>query len=385
MADAPYPPVILAVDDAPDMRLVVERLLRDHYRVRLADSGPEALRQVALVPPPALVLLDIEMPGMNGFEVCRRLKNDPATRDIPVIFLTGHQDPEREQHGFAVGAVDFITKPISPSILLARIDNHLRLHAAALLLRGQNAYLEAEVRRRMLQVTQVQDATVLALATLAEARDPDIGQHVQRTQLYVRLLARQLARIPGFSGVLDDTTVDDLYKAAALHDIGKVGIPDRILRKPGQLDAEEYAIMQTHTTLGRDALLAAERMVDTPSRFLRMAREIAHWHQEKWDGSGYPDGLAGDQIPLGARVMAVADVYDALMSRRRYKPRWVREAAREEIVRGRGRHFDPAVVEAFLRAEPEMAAVAEQFRDSDPAPTPGTTVQLPPLRKVSSE
>ncbi|PIV76464.1 MAG: two-component system response regulator, partial [Rhodocyclales bacterium CG17_big_fil_post_rev_8_21_14_2_50_68_7] len=298
----------------------------------------------------------IMMPGMDGYEVCRRLKADPRTAGIPVIFLTARTDVEDEQRGFDVGGVDYIAKPVSPPIVSARVRTHLALKQAQDFLRDRNDFLEAEVRRRMREVSAVQDATILAMASLAETRDEETGNHIRRTQNYVRELALALRAHPRFSAYLTEARIELLYKSAPLHDIGKVGIPDRILRKPGRLDPAEFEIMKRHTTLGFEAIRAAEGMLGTPESFLACAREIARSHQEQWDGSGYPDGLAGEAIPIPARLMAVADVYDALISRRVYKPALPHELAVAEILAGRGSHFDPDVVDAF-------AALAERFRE----------------------
>ncbi len=272
---------------------------------------------------------------------------------------------EDEQQGFDCGAVDYITKPISPPIVLARVKTQLALKAAADFLKDQNAYLEAEVTKRTREVQVVQDVTIMAMASLAETRDNETGNHIRRTQNYVKALARKLQAHPKFAAHLGDDAVEMLYKSAPLHDIGKVGIPDAILLKPGKLTPDEFEIMKTHTTLGRDAIVAAEKLIDAPSTFLRLAREIAHYHQEKWDGSGYPEKLAGEGIPLAARLMAVADVYDALISRRVYKPPFPRERAVAIIREGRGQHFDPDVVDAFLAIEEEFHAIADRYADSE--------------------
>ena len=355
-------PAILIVDDTPDMLAIVERLLRAHYRTRTASSGKEALAMVR-AGPPDLVLLDVMMPGMSGFEVCRDLKARAETKDIPVIFLTALDDVRDEKIGFDAGAVDYITKPISQPILLARVKNHLALKAAADFLKDKNRYLIAEVARRTEQVQIIQDVTIMAMASLAETRDNSTGNHIRRTQHYVRALATKLSSLPRYASELDEQTIESLFKSAPLHDIGKVGIPDAILLKPGKLTPEEFEIMKNHTVLGRDTILAAEKMIDAPSTFLRHAREIAMSHQEKWDGSGYPEGLAGEAIPLAARLMAVADVYDALISRRVYKPPFPHEKAVAIITEGRGKHFDPDLVDAFLLIQDEFRAIAARYAD----------------------
>lgn len=354
-------PSILVVDDTPDNLHVMSELLKAAYRVRIANGGAKAMQIAASLDPPDLILLDIMMPGINGYEVCRQLKSDPKTAAIPVIFLTAKVEQDDEELGLALGAVDYITKPISPAIVLARVKNYLALRAAANFLRDQNSFLEQEVAKRTREVSAVQDVTILAFSSLAETRDLETGGHILRTQHYVRALAEQLRRHPQYRTFLTDNTVTLLFKSAPLHDIGKVGIPDRILLKPGRLTPAEFEVMKTHTTLGRDAIAAAEKALGTEVAFLSLAKDIAMSHQEKWDGSGYPQGLRGEAIPLAARLMAVADVYDALISRRVYKEPMSHEEAMDILVRGRGAHFDPAVIDALLVVEPEFREIAERY------------------------
>ncbi|MGE0875456.1 MAG: two-component system response regulator [Burkholderiales bacterium] len=356
---------ILVVDDTPENLQLMNGLLKDDYKVKVANGGERALKLAAQLPRPDLILLDIMMPEMDGYEVCRRLKADEATADIPVIFLTAKTQVEDEQMGFDTGCVDYITKPVSPPILMARVKTHLTLKEAADFLRDKNAYLEAEVQRRTQELGVVQDVTIMAMASLAETRDNETGNHIRRTQNYVSVLAEKLKDHPRFARTLDAATIDQLYKSAPLHDIGKVGIPDHVLLKPGKLTPEEFELMKTHTTLGRDAIMAAEKLIGVEDSFLRLAREIAYGHQEKWDGSGYPQGLAGEAIPVSARLMAVADVYDALISRRVYKEAFPHPDAVAIIAEGRGRHFDPDVADAFLALADEFRAIAERFADSD--------------------
>ncbi|HVY98673.1 MAG TPA: two-component system response regulator [Dongiaceae bacterium] len=358
-------PTILAVDDTPSNLSLITGLLKGRYRVKVANSGEKALRAVHGDMPPDLVLLDIMMPDMDGIEVCRRLKQDKRTRHIPVIFLTAMSKSEDERVGLEAGAVDYITKPISPPILLARVKTHLQLKAGADFLKDKNAYLESEVYRRTREVQAIQDVTILTMASLAETRDNETGNHIRRTQHYVKALALKLRDHPRFAGFFTDETIDLIYKSAPLHDIGKVGIPDRILLKPGKLTPDEFAIMKTHASLGREAIEQAEKQLGTPVEFLRFAKEIANAHHEKWDGSGYPDGLAGDAIPIAARLMAVADVYDALISRRVYKPPFPQEKAVALIAEGKGKHFDPDIIDAFLAILPEFQEIARRYADSD--------------------
>ena len=356
---------ILIVDDTSENLVLMNGLLKDSYQTKIAINGERALQIMASGALPDLILLDVMMPGIDGYETCRRIKRNPRTAKIPVIFLTTKTEIEDEQAGFDAGAVDYIVKPISPPTVLARVKTHLKLKAAADFLEDKNAFLESEIARRTHEVQVIQNVTIVAMASLAETRDNETGNHIRRTQNYVRLLARKLQSHPRFSAELDNETIEMLYKSAPLHDIGKVGIPDRILLKPGKLTAEEFEIMKTHTTLGRDTILVAEKLIDAPSSFLRLAREIAHYHQEKWDGSGYPEGLQMDQIPISARLMAVADVYDALISRRVYKPPFPHHEAVEIIRKGRGRHFDPDVVDAFMEISEDFVAVAQRYLDNE--------------------
>jgi len=360
----PAAPTLLVVDDIPENLRVVSSLLKDDYKVRVATNGQQALDMARKVPLPALILLDVMMPVMDGYDVCTRLKQDPSTADIPVIFLTAMAEVQDESRGFALGAVDYITKPISPVILAARVRTQLMLKQASDVLKNQNAYLEGEVSKRTRQVQRIQDVTIIAMASLAETRDNETGNHILRTQRYVRALAERLSQNPAYADVLTPDVIALLYKSAPLHDIGKVGIPDHILLKPGKLTDEEFAIMKTHTTLGLEAIQRAEANLDgEEAGFLRIAGEIALSHQEKWDGSGYPHGLSGTQIPLSARLMAVADVYDALISKRVYKPAFSHEEAAKILRDGAGKHFDPAVISAFIDMEETFAQIAVAFAD----------------------
>jgi putative two-component system response regulator len=358
---------ILVVDDTPDNLTLMSSLLRTTYRVKLAPSGERALKVANADGRPDLILLDIMMPDMDGYEVLRRLRADPATVDIPVIFLTAMSATEDEQIGLDMGAVDYITKPISPATVMARVRNHLELKLARDFLKNQSRYLEQEVQKRTREIVAIQDITVRAMALLAETRDNETGNHLRRTQKYVKALAIYLQQHPRFVGELNDEAIESLYKSAPLHDIGKVGIPDRILLKPGKLDDAEYEIMKTHTTLGHAALVHAEEEEGQQMPFLRYAKEITLSHQEKWDGSGYPLGLVGDDIPISARLMALADVYDALISKRVYKRAFSHEEARDIIVKGSGSHFDPDIVAAFIAIDAEFQTIATDYADDDGA------------------
>ena len=354
---------ILVVDDTPENISTMSALLKNIYRIKAATSGAAALELARSDDGPDLILLDVVMPGMDGHDVCRRLKEDPRTADIPVIFLTAKANVEDEQKGLELGAVDYITKPVSPPIVRARLKTHLQLKNARDFLVDKSAYLESEVERRTREVHAIQDVTMVAMGSLAETRDNETGNHIRRTQHYVRALAHRMKDMPRFTEFLVPETVDLLGKSAPLHDIGKVGIHDTILLKPGKLTEEEFRVMKTHTTIGRDAILAAERRLVATTSFLRRARETACFHHEKWDGSGYPSGLAGDDIPVCARIMAVADVYDALISKRVYKEALSPEKAASIIRDGSGTHFDPDAVSAFLDIEGELREIAATFSD----------------------
>jgi len=358
-------PVILVVDDTPDNLMLMANLLKESYTVKAANNGEKALRIARDTPHPDLILLDVMMPGITGHEVAQILQADPATRDIPIIFLTAMASAADETRGLEMGAADYITKPISPPIVLARVRTQLKVKDAADFLRDQNAYLEREVQRRTRELSAIQDVTIHAMASLAETRDNETGNHIRRTQHYVKILAEHLREHPRFRHFLDDATITLLFKSAPLHDIGKVGIPDAILLKPGRFTPEEFEIMKTHTTLGRDAIAHAEQQLGMDVDFLNLAKEIAYCHQEKWDGSGYPQGLAGDAIPISARLMAVADVYDALISRRVYKEGMPHEKAVGIILEGRGSHFDPDVLDAFEANMARFQEIAARFADSD--------------------
>jgi putative two-component system response regulator len=370
---------ILIVDDEPANVTTLVQLLRPAYQVRAANSGAAALRVAASEPKPDLVLLDISMPGMDGYAVLASLRDDPATRDIPVVFITALAAAEDEERGLALGALDYITKPIKPGVILARVRTQLEAKRARDWMRDQNAFLEAEVARRMAETDRTQVVGIRALAHLAEIRDPDTGPHILRTQHYVHELALRLAEQPRFRALLTPRHVDLLTRSAPLHDIGKVGIPDTILRKSGELDAAEWAVMQTHSRLGSDAIERAERDASQPLAFLSVAKEIARWHHERWDGGGYPDGLAGEAIPVSARIMALADVFDALVVPRTYRAALPVEDVRRIIEQGRGSHFDPGMTDVFLAHFDRFVAIAARYSgpDGDEAARPPSRLALP--------
>lgn len=356
-------PTVLAVDDtAANLNLLVQ-LLAGAYRVQLATSGAKAL-ELASRKPPDIVLLDVMMPELDGYEVCRRLKADPRTREIPVIFLTALNEVEDETRAFEAGGADFVAKPFTPATLLARLRAQLELKAWRDALRNCNAWLQRELEARLIEVDLLRDTTLFVMVSLAEFRDEDTGNHVKRTQEYVRLLGHWLLE-RGLAPVgIDDAEVEVISKAAPLHDIGKVAMPDRVLLKPGPLTAEEWTVMQTHTARGAELLeRAADRLGGQAGSLLKYGIQIARSHHERWDGSGYPDRLAGAAIPFAARLMAVADVFDALINRRPYKEPMDHERAMACIAQGSGTHFDPLVARAAAALRVELSAVASQWRD----------------------
>ena len=322
-------PRLLLVDDEPTNLQVLRHVLQADYRLLFATDGARAL-QVAREQLPQLILLDIMMPGMDGYAVCRALKADPVTAAIPVIFVTALNDSQDETAGFDAGAVDYITKPVSPPVVRARVRNHLSLVRVD------------ELRETRLQIVQ-------RLGRAAEYKDNETGLHVIRMSHFSQLLALAAGCSPAWA--------EDLLNAAPMHDVGKIGIPDAVLRKPGPLDADEWATMRRHPEIG------AEIIGEHPSGVLQLAREIALAHHEKWDGSGYPRGLAGEAIPLSARIVAIADVFDALTTRRPYKEPWPVQEAMNHIAAQAGKHFDPALVALFAPLLPQLLEIRARWAE----------------------
>ena len=362
---SPERPVILIVDDNPQNLGVLGELLQGEHRVLAAASGARALQLMAQAPRPDLVLLDVMMPGIDGYEVLRRMRGIAGMEDVPVIFTTAMTAAEDEHRGLELGAVDYLTKPLHPAIVLARVRTHLALKRARDRLQLDKCALEREVRRRTHEIQLTQDVTIRALARLAETRDNETGNHILRTQDAVHHLATLASRDPRFAPELDATAIALMSKSAPLHDIGKVGIPDNILLKPGKLSPQEWTVMRQHTTLGAEALRRAEHDAREPLPFLQYAKQIALSHHERWDGSGYPEGLSGLAIPLAARIMAIADVFDALISARVYKPAMPAQRARQIMVAERGTHFDPDLLDIFLAHFEAFCAIACRYPDPE--------------------
>jgi len=348
---------VMVIDDHKiNINLVVEAL-KDKYRVSVATNGREALDLVAQNPP-ELILLDVMMPGMDGYQVCRKLKSDNRFTHIPVIFLTALNDEKDESFGLNLGAVDYITKPFNPRLLEQRVNTHL-------LLKEHRDHLEQKVQEQTRLLNLTQDVTIEIAGNLAEFRDEETGKHIKRTKYFLRLLATRIREKNNYIEFpMDDIYIDLLTKSAPLHDIGKVGIPDRVLLKPGKLTPDEFEEIKKHTIYGRDIIRTSEKSLGEKS-FLSMAKEIAYTHHEKWNGSGYPNGLKGWDIPLTGRMMAIADVYDALISKRHYKPAFSHEKAVGIIMEEKGRHFDPELVDVFLGCEQQFNSIAIRYADTD--------------------
>jgi putative two-component system response regulator len=361
---------VLVADDQAVNQLVLEQLLGDDFLVHSVNNGRQALDYLASGNPAQLILLDVVMPEMDGFETCKHIKSNIQTAEIPVLFLSALSSPADEALGLSLGAEDFIHKPFSPPVVMARVRNHLKLSMASRELKRRNEDLELIVLERTREIQEAsqkliasQSATISAFCSLAETRDNETGNHIRRTQNYVRLLAEDLQKHSRFDHQLSDEVIHLLYRSAPLHDVGKVGIPDAILHKPGKLTPEEWLIMRMHCQYGRDAIQGAMNQLGDEDNFLRYAEEIAYGHHERWDGGGYPQGLSGEAIPVSARLMAVADVYDALISRRVYKAAFPHQTAVDMMVKERGQHFDPEVMDAMLRQIDQFQEVADRYSD----------------------
>jgi len=337
-------PVVLIVDDAPESIDVLRGVLGADYVVKAAIHGSLALELVQTTPPD-LILLDVMMPEMNGFEVCEQLKSHHATLHIPVIFVTTLGDAGSEGRGLELGAVDYLTKPFVPALVRSRVKSHIALYR-------RHISLEHEVSERTRELSETRLEIIRRLGRAGEYRDNETGMHVLRMSHTARLLALRQG--------MSEAEGDLVLQAAPMHDVGKLGIPDRILLKPDKLTREEWQIMKTHPQIG------AEIVGDHPSELMQTARMVALRHHERWDGSGYPHGLSGDAIPRIARLVAVADVFDALLSARPYKQPWTVAATVEEFKAQSGRHFEPASVSALLDILPECLAVREKYRDEVP-------------------
>ena len=341
---------VLVVDDTPENLDVMKGILTPHYRVQIATNGRLALK-IALSPAaPDLILLDIMMPEMDGYEACRLLKQDERTRDIPILFVTAKSEIEDEAKGFAMGAADYLVKPVSPPIVLARVRTHLAMHDQRRLLADQVATRTAQLEIRNMELEETRIEVINQLGRAAEYRDNETGMHIKRMSRFTRLLALK-------SGLSEPEAVQ-LMHAAPMHDVGKIGIPDQILLKPGKLTGEEFEIIKTHAEMGY-------RIIGRQSAAILALGGIIAWtHHEKWNGSGYPRGLKGEEIPIPGRLCAIGDVFDALTSVRPYKQAWTVDDALELVAREAGTHFDPRLAGLFVGMKAEIVRIMERYRDT---------------------
>jgi putative two-component system response regulator len=342
MSDCNKKSIVLVVDDTPENIDVLSHVLKSDYKVKAALDGRKALRIADTTPRPDIILLDIMMPEIDGYEVCRQLKDNPATAKIPIIFITAKNQDADEQKGLELGAVDFITKPINPAIVKSRVSTHLALH-------DQNIALENKVKLRTEELNDTRLKIIHRLGRAAEFKDNETGLHVIRMSHYSKIIAEALN--------YDDQWPELIFNAAPMHDIGKIGIPDHILLKPGKLDEDEWELMRQHPQFGADII------GDHDSEILKMSKEIALTHHEKWDGTGYPNGLKGTDIPLFSRIIAVADVFDALTTERPYKKAWAVEDAVNFIDENSGAHFDPDLVVIFHEVLPSILEIKEKYSE----------------------
>ncbi|SHO51606.1 response regulator [Desulfopila aestuarii] len=380
---------LLIVDDTVEHIHLLMNILKCQYALVAAKTGEHAFMLACSDPQPDCILLDIQMPGISGFELCKMLKHDIRTAAIPIIFITSLADEDDEAQGLSIGAADYITKPFRPAIVRSRVWNQLKL-------KQHRDHLDRLVIERSRELTLIKEITIETLAHLTEYRDPETGGHIRRTQNYVRLLAEEASSHSRYAPYLTTEQIDLLFISAPLHDIGKVAIPDTILFKPDALSKEQFDTMKRHTVYGGDCLARAERqLIRSPQAnrvvdslkihaasavkedrssvdlqqvegsFLSLAKDICYSHHEKWNGSGYPMNLSAEDIPLCGRIMAIADVYDALISKRVYKPPFTHGKAVSIIAAEKGKHFDPVLVEAFLEVEEQFRLIALEFVDSD--------------------
>ncbi len=366
------PGKVLIVDDDELNVMILSKIMSDHYACDEARSGEECLRKCEIFNPD-LVLLDIMMPGIDGYYTCKRIKEQYGQASPQVMLVSAKASPQERLRGFDAGADDYVIKPFNQDELLARVNVQFRLRGALSqlaeahsMLKGDNAELEHLVAERTAEAVEIRDITVFALARLAESRDPETGEHLERMREFSMILADQLAQSGGpYAEQITPDFKQALYRSSPLHDIGKVGLPDSILLKPGRLSPEEFEIMQHHTLIGAETL-QEPAMLSRGGSFLKMAVEIARSHHERFDGTGYPDGLSGLDIPLSARIVAVADVFDALISARAYKKAFSYQIAHSMIVRDKGTHFDPVIVDAFEMRYEDLCEKAREMTPGSP-------------------
>jgi putative two-component system response regulator len=339
---------IILVDDTPVILKVARNALMSKYDVFTAPSA-EKMFQFLEKALPDMILLDVMMPEMSGYEAMAKLKKDPRTKDIPVIFLTSMKDANSELEGLSLGAVDYIAKPFSPQLLLKRVDVHMLMESQKRRLEELNGHLNSLVEQKTRAVLELQRAILVTVSDLVECRDDVTGSHVDRTESFLRILVNEMQARGVYSEAMGSWDKDILIQSAQLHDVGKIAIRDSVLLKPAKLTEEEFNYMKKHTTFG-ELVIDKIQQSTNESMFLTHAKIMAGAHHEKWDGTGYPRGMAGFDIPLQGRMMAIADVYDALVSARPYKAAFPHEEAVNIIKSESGRHFDPVIAEVFVAA-----------------------------------
>jgi putative two-component system response regulator len=371
--------ILVVDDDNVCLEMLARALQHFGFDARECPSGETALKLMKSLNP-SLILLDINMPRLNGYDVCRRLKSATTLAEIPIVFLSGRDDTDSKIRAFELGAADYITKPFCFPEVLARIRCQLRLRRLQVELKERNFVLESqqkliELHNRSLEqrvaeqserILDTQHATLFALSKLAESRDPETGRHLERMQEYTRILAQAMATQKKFRDTIDESFAKNIHAAVPLHDIGKVGIPDQILLKPGTLTPDEMHVMETHTVIGASTLTEVDRRFPG-NEFIRLGIEITRSHHERWDGNGYPDSLAGEEVPLSARITALADVYDALTSKRCYKPAYSHAMTKRFLLANRGTKFDPDIVDVFFDIEHEFCEVQDRLGDQEPS------------------
>lgn len=358
---------ILVINDDANNLALIRDVLESHYKtIKVAVNKKEVLKIAKSSSLPDIILLDVAIPKEDSYEICKQLKEKPSTHSIPILFLVENNEPLDDSYIFEMGADDYINKPISPATLAARVNTHLQNKRLKAISDNQTNLLENQIQEHPTNLMVTQYAAIYAMGYLSGVRENITGNHIWRNQHYVKALAEKLRDHPRFSGFLnDDNTIEMLFMTAPLHDIGNVGVPDRILLKPGRLTLEEFEIVKSHTHLGRDVISQTERDFGIEIPILKFAKEIIYSHHEKWDGSGYPEGLAGNTIPIPARIAAIADVYDALIRRLVYKPAVPHDKAVKIILEGRGTHFDPDMIDAFHEIHEDFQRIAYTYADSE--------------------
>lgn len=351
---------ILIVDDNKlQVRMLEIFIAPLGYKTEKVYGGEDALFKI-YKNQPDLILLDVMMPNIDGYELCKALKSSDLTRFIPIIIISAQTELKANLKAIEMGANDFLIKPFNDLLLAAKIKSLMKVKSLTDQIQKHSIVLEKNIEKRTRELEQAQYVTVFSLAKLAECRDPETGEHLERIMLYSKIITKELSTTEKYKYIIEDRYIEMINMSSSLHDIGKVGIPDRILLKPGKLTSEEFEIMKTHSKIGGEALAAAEEKIKGES-FLGIAKEIAYYHHEKFDGSGYPAGLIGEKIPLSARIMALADVYDAMTSKRVYKDKISPEETKKVIISESGKHFDPDIIEAFLNVTKKFDIIWKRY------------------------